>query len=304
MDHFRKGKSLYASTSNSFGTGESVTITPNSVSGLDTTDEIVLTFDRQVTGKIERILGTISGSNFVVSSDGRGYDNTTEQAHTSPTVEYIPNGADVNDQVDGILVEHNQDGTHKTDITQTLTNKTLTSPKINEDVAVTSTATELNVTDGCSPVEKVLNVQSKCRVWLSSIQQNMTDNTWTKILFVSESYDVGSDFDTTNSRFVAPVSGYYQVILNVSYDSVSIVPDKRYAAGIYVNESLYSVNTQVAAAAAQVSPCASDIVYVAAGQYIEGYARVLGAGGNTVDIFGDATVGNQFTYMSIHLSSI
>jgi len=32
--------------------------------------------------------------------------------------------------------------------TQTLTNKTLTSPKINEDVALTSTATELNALDG------------------------------------------------------------------------------------------------------------------------------------------------------------
>ena len=32
--------------------------------------------------------------------------------------------------------------------TQTLTNKTLTSPKINEDVAVTATATELNYVDG------------------------------------------------------------------------------------------------------------------------------------------------------------
>jgi len=34
--------------------------------------------------------------------------------------------------------------------TQTLTNKTLTAPKINEDVAVTSTATELNLLDGVS----------------------------------------------------------------------------------------------------------------------------------------------------------
>jgi hypothetical protein len=34
--------------------------------------------------------------------------------------------------------------------TQTLTNKTLTSPKINENVAVTSTATELNLLDGVS----------------------------------------------------------------------------------------------------------------------------------------------------------
>jgi hypothetical protein len=36
--------------------------------------------------------------------------------------------------------------------TETLTNKTLTAPKINEDVAVTSTATELNLLDGATVV--------------------------------------------------------------------------------------------------------------------------------------------------------
>ena len=41
--------------------------------------------------------------------------------------------------------------------TQTLTNKTLTSPKINEDVAVTSTATELNLLDGATIVVGELN---------------------------------------------------------------------------------------------------------------------------------------------------
>ena len=42
--------------------------------------------------------------------------------------------------------------------TQTLTNKTLTSPKINEDVAVTSTATELNLLDGVTSTTAELNV--------------------------------------------------------------------------------------------------------------------------------------------------
>ncbi len=41
--------------------------------------------------------------------------------------------------------------------TDTLTNKTLTSPKINEDVAVTSTATEINVLDGVTAVVGELN---------------------------------------------------------------------------------------------------------------------------------------------------
>lgn len=108
---YRKGKSLFATTSNSFSTGEGVTITPNDVSGLPT-GNITLTFDREVTGKVERIKGAISGSNFVVASGGRGYDGTTEQAHTSPNVEYIYNGADQNDAVDAFIAEHSVAGVH------------------------------------------------------------------------------------------------------------------------------------------------------------------------------------------------
>ena len=42
--------------------------------------------------------------------------------------------------------------------TDTLTNKTLTSPKINEDVAVTATATELNILDGVTSTTAELNI--------------------------------------------------------------------------------------------------------------------------------------------------
>jgi len=42
--------------------------------------------------------------------------------------------------------------------TQTFTNKTLTSPKINEDVAVTSTATEINLLDGVTATTSELNI--------------------------------------------------------------------------------------------------------------------------------------------------
>jgi hypothetical protein len=42
--------------------------------------------------------------------------------------------------------------------TDTLTNKTLTSPKINEDVAVTATATELNLLDGVTATTAELNI--------------------------------------------------------------------------------------------------------------------------------------------------
>ena len=117
-DLFRKYKSLYSSTSNTFSTGEDVTITPASVVGLPTDTEITLTFDRvdssgnKTPDKMERIRGTVTGSNFVISSGGRAVEGT-EQVHTSPVVEMVWNADDLNDIVDGILVEHDQDGTHK-----------------------------------------------------------------------------------------------------------------------------------------------------------------------------------------------
>jgi len=55
--------------------------------------------------------------------------------------------------------------------TQTLTNKTLTSPKVNEDVAVTATATELNLTDGSS-AGTIVN--SKAVIYGSSGEVNAT----------------------------------------------------------------------------------------------------------------------------------
>jgi hypothetical protein len=44
------------------------------------------------------------------------------------------------------------------DITQTLTNKRLTSPKLNEDVAITATATEVNILDGVTSTTAELNI--------------------------------------------------------------------------------------------------------------------------------------------------
>ena len=80
---------------------------------------MTLTFDRVDSGgtetptRMERIIGVVTGGNFVSRvTTGRGADGSTEQAHTSPVVEYIPNAKDMDDAVDGILVEHLQTGKH------------------------------------------------------------------------------------------------------------------------------------------------------------------------------------------------
>lgn len=160
-DYLRKYKSLYSSTCNtSFGTGTGVTITPATVTGLPTTTEITLTFDRvdssgtATASKMERVIGTISAGNFVVRtspSSGRGADSTTEQSHTSNCViEMIWNAKDWNDMVDWATTQHNQDGTHGA---ITSTNATLTTPKVitsindsngNEVIKTPATASAVN----------------------------------------------------------------------------------------------------------------------------------------------------------------
>ena len=119
-DLFKKGKSNFATTLvTGIGTGTSETITLNSTVGLPTDTEITLTFNRVTSGGtvnstsvMERIVGTIIGS--TLTSYRRGVDGTTEQAHGAGTVvEYVWSGSDLNDMVDGIIAEHNADGTHK-----------------------------------------------------------------------------------------------------------------------------------------------------------------------------------------------
>ena len=58
--------------------------------------------------------------------------------------------------------------------TQTLTNKTLTSPKVNEDVAVTSTATEINILDGVTSTTAELNYLDITTLGLTAASKAVT----------------------------------------------------------------------------------------------------------------------------------
>jgi len=143
---FRKGKSLFSTTlSSSIGTGTGDTITLGSAVGLPTDTEITLTFDRvnalgvSLGSQVERITGIISGS--TLTSYTRAIDGTTDQAHSSGAIiEYIPSGDDMNDIVDGILIAHGQDGTHKTGAVYTAPDFNGTEMIIDADADSTLTA--------------------------------------------------------------------------------------------------------------------------------------------------------------------
>ena len=116
-DKLRKRKSLFSTTLSSSITDSDVTIPLSSASGLPTDTAITLTIDRvdangvSTPAKVERITGVISGNNLTVAL--RAQDDTSAAAHDSgAVVEDIWDADTWNDSVDGVLAEHNQDGTH------------------------------------------------------------------------------------------------------------------------------------------------------------------------------------------------
>lgn len=97
-----------------------------------------------------------AGASLTVPLANRGLEGGSAQAHSSgATVKGVLSADMWNNVTEAILnvvsvTAGALDTTKVTDLTtaQTLTNKRLTSPKINEDVAVSATATELNLIDG------------------------------------------------------------------------------------------------------------------------------------------------------------
>lgn len=117
-DKFRKKRSNFSTTLNGSIGSSDATITLASTSGLPTDTGVTLTIDRvdangnSTPTKMERVTGVISGNN--ITSAVRGVDNSpSAQSHSSgAVVEDIWDALSWNDSLSGILVEHNQDGTH------------------------------------------------------------------------------------------------------------------------------------------------------------------------------------------------
>ena len=165
-------------------------------------------------------------------------------------------------------------------VTATLTNKTLTNPIIN----YTDTTIGMNV---------------KCRVYLNADQINLTHDTPTKVLLDLEGYDTGADF--ASYKFTAPVDGYYYVMGRICF--LTPIANSTYITYIYVNgSSVAETRESNGPVISRFTVETSDILYLAANQYVELYAEAATAGDeDTVDIDNGVT-GNR-TCLVIHLLS-
>ncbi len=110
-----------------------------------------------IDGATDLTSNTLATTDLLLASDGGTEGRITlgqiDTLFTSTTQTLTNKSIDLtNNTLTGSLTEFNTALQSESFVglaaTQTLTNKTLTSPKINEDVVVTATATEINHTDG------------------------------------------------------------------------------------------------------------------------------------------------------------
>ena len=130
-----------------FGDDQDINITHVADTGLTTNADFTVGDDLTVSGGVIDVKNTGAQSvvRFYCESSNAHYTEIQAAAHSA----YSGNAT--------VTLPASSDTLVGRATTDTLTNKTLTSPKINENVAVTSTATELNVLDGITAVVGELN---------------------------------------------------------------------------------------------------------------------------------------------------
>ena len=150
---------------NSVLQGNDLTITPD-LSVLLSTSNTATMVSKTISGASNTLtnipnsaLDTIANSKLANSTVSIVGDDSSAQAiDLGGTIEFT-GGTGINTSVSGNKITFETDSAIVTETsTDTLTNKTLTSPKINEDVVVSSTATELNIMDGSATVQATVTL--------------------------------------------------------------------------------------------------------------------------------------------------
>ena len=153
-------------------------------------------------------------------------------------------------------------------------------------------STESVRVDNRKVIEKVA-----CRVYNSANQENLTDATWNKLSLNTRSYDLGGNWDTTNFKFTAPVTGLYKISGQCTFVDNSVITASKYALRILKNGATESVIAFVHSSNVhELSIPINDELFLNEGDYIEFYVN-LSVGANTVDVL----AGTNVTYFLMRL---
>jgi hypothetical protein len=90
--------------------------------------------------------------------------------------------------------------------------------------------------------------------------QSFSQNTWTKGTFTLEEYDTNSNYDTTNSKFLPTVAGYYQISCNGYLSGGSDNYMQLYKNGASASPTQFYVNFNVSTNAIHLT--FSNLIYL------------------------------------------
>jgi hypothetical protein len=174
---------------------------------------------------------------------------------------------------------------------ETLTNKTLTTPSINSftganhDHGSSSGGGQLGAAVVTS---ENLNATIACRAYRNAA---FTVSGEADIVFDVANFDLGSNFNTSTGRFVGPLTGYYHVDANIGVGNIGDA--EQVLLRIYANGVVWSLVTGVGSAAGSDPRVnISDIVFINASEEIKitGNSSVSKAG----------ETGSAATFVSIY----
>ena len=186
-----------------------------------------------------------------------------------------------------------------TGTTDTLTNKTLTSPKINEDVAVTSTATEINILDGVTASTAEINKLDGVTATTAEINYldiaTLGASEASKVLTANASGIVTFNKAITEQS-VALTSGA-AVTLDISLGSVfTITLAHNITSFTWSNPATSGDVSAFVLKVTQDGTGSRTIAFPAAVDFAGGTAPTLSTGANDVDVFVFFTVDAGTTY--------
>ena len=164
--------------------------------------------------------------------------------------------------------------------------------------AVVNVDASNNLTIGDSNLnENAINTQCKFLVGLSS-PQSIPDNTWTKVEYDTEIYDIGGDFDNASGYdFTVPVTGYYLLYTQGRVDDLDDGDNMQVA--IYVDGTIVRRTIGYSANAADIIQMGlTTVEYLTAAQVV--YSALYHNEGAAQN----ATGSENTTYFGGHLLSV
>jgi len=202
-------------------------------------------------------------------------------------VDYV-SGAAHNMATTGVLKQHTQAGAHSA-ITNTggLTTDTAT---ITGNATVDGSLGITGVVGGAGYSLATISNPYKFSAYATTIT-NIGASGTTKVALNGEVFDTGNNFDsTTNSRFVAPVAGFYFITACVQVSSAGMGTTANGTAFIYKNGAEWKRGQMIAGSGNSLTTITaqiSDVMQLAANDYVELWAyngdsstRSTGSGSN------------------------